>query len=964
MAENALTMVLRHLRRLVQRDGTVGCTDGRLLGQFIAAHDEKAFAALVQRHGPGVLGLCRRVLDNDHDAEDAFQATFLVLARKAMSVRNQAVLGSWLCGVAYKIAVRLRANAARRRYHEQQAGASAMMSTDPASIDPELRSVFDEVLQSLPQRYRLPVVLCYLEGKSCEEAAQQLQRPIGTIKSRLARARDLLRQRLAHRGVTVAPAALAATLSAAATPAAVSAALAENTVRAALGFLGASTAAPEAVVNLAEGALRIMARTRWKIAVALSFVLCAAGLGTGLLLVGAETDKPPARAEAARPVGDQKAQSARDAFGNLLPPGALARLGRVPRFWHAVTLALAPDGKTMASTGYLSGAVYLWDLTTGQEIRHWQVGGFERLAFSADGRLLATGLYDGSANSIHIWDVNTAKQQCLIKTGGWSFALSHDGKTLATGDNNQVTLWDIPSQKLIRRFAVNGSSDTLAFSPDGKRLAVGGRADWRAVGGDGNVSVHEVAAGKQLQQHKVNGPLSEVHSLAFAPDSKTVVWASGNDAPRAFVRNFQAGFLAVTEGPRLPLPPGQLGKLRGFSPNGRVLVLATDDHTLSVWDWTAGQVLRAFNDGPGRVQLVERQAGKVRKTINEVHWSRVRVADHGNVLADQSGAELAIWDVPTGKRRHPPRPPALHVAAFGPDSRTVVASSDELVHFCDPATGKEIRKVEVGGRLLAVSPDGKSLVVARQPGAALCDAATGQELAPLLVKPAGAKEARLEAPHLAAFSQDGKRLVLVHRASFPDAKDAKASSVRNAIAVWDVPGKRELWSKIEGWSHSVTSLCFAADGKAVAMGFDGEAILWDVETGKERHRWKNDEKIGPIPITPFVALAPDGRSAALATGSAIRFWEPATGRERKVAGFTGPLAYSPDGKMLAVLPDKDRDTICVLETATGKERFRFRGHQGAVRTLAFSPDGKALASDSDDTTVLIWDVSGTEIRAD
>src|SRR5262249_50355259 len=159
-------------------------------------HDESAFEALLLRHGPLVWGVCRRLLRDRADAEDAFQAAFLVLAQKAASVRAQGSVAGWLHGVAYRLALQARARSARRVAHERQAAAAAHPEPAPAAADPELRAVLDEELGQLPDRYRAPLVLCYFQGKTNAQAAQALGWPAGSISKRLARARELLRRRL------------------------------------------------------------------------------------------------------------------------------------------------------------------------------------------------------------------------------------------------------------------------------------------------------------------------------------------------------------------------------------------------------------------------------------------------------------------------------------------------------------------------------------------------------------------------------------------------------------------------------------------------------------------------------------------------------------------------------------------------------------------------------------------------
>ena len=196
-------------------------SDGALLDRYLtgdAAAAQQAFRALVEAHGPMVLGICRHILSEEHDAEDAFQATFLVLARKAGSIRNRRVLAGWLHEVAHRIAVKARVRVTRRRTLERQAMAMAPAPIENQQQDEtaawnELRPVLHDEVGRLPEKYRLPVILCYLEGKTNEEVAELLQWPVGTVKGRLSRARDLLRSRLMRRGLVLSAGFLLTALS-------------------------------------------------------------------------------------------------------------------------------------------------------------------------------------------------------------------------------------------------------------------------------------------------------------------------------------------------------------------------------------------------------------------------------------------------------------------------------------------------------------------------------------------------------------------------------------------------------------------------------------------------------------------------------------------------------------------------------------------------------------------------------
>ena len=203
MAKLPPELLIHHLRELAGAHLPENVSDAELVRRFADHRDEGAFAALLRRHGPMVLGVCRRVLGNAHDAEDAFQATFLVLARNAPAIRKRASVGSWLHGVARQVAVRARAAAARRQEREREAPPERPVPGPEADASwREVGTVLDEELGRLPDQYRAPLVLCYLGGLTRDEAAQRLGCPPGTLKSRLEQARERLQHRLVSRGLT------------------------------------------------------------------------------------------------------------------------------------------------------------------------------------------------------------------------------------------------------------------------------------------------------------------------------------------------------------------------------------------------------------------------------------------------------------------------------------------------------------------------------------------------------------------------------------------------------------------------------------------------------------------------------------------------------------------------------------------------------------------------------------------
>jgi RNA polymerase sigma factor (sigma-70 family) len=274
--------VFGHLRRLFSLQSPDDQSDSALLGRFVGQRDEAAFAKLLQRHGPLVLRVCQQVLEHPDDAEDAFQAAFLVLARQAGSIRQGESLPGWLYRVAYHIAVQARSRSVNRQVHEKQVAVMRPAESSEHNDWKDLWPIVHDEVNRLPAKYRSPLVLCYLNGMTNEEAADQLACPVGTVKTRLNRARDMLRDRLARRGVALAPVLLAGLLVPSTAKAGIPAALAETTVRAAglvaAGQSIAGVGVSAEVSALAEGALKALFVSKVK-AVAAAAVLMV-GLGS------------------------------------------------------------------------------------------------------------------------------------------------------------------------------------------------------------------------------------------------------------------------------------------------------------------------------------------------------------------------------------------------------------------------------------------------------------------------------------------------------------------------------------------------------------------------------------------------------------------------------------------------------------------------------------------------------------
>jgi RNA polymerase sigma factor (sigma-70 family) len=329
--------VLCHLHGLRQTQALAEAPDAQLVEWFARRHEEEPFVALLGRHGPMVWAVARRVLANVQDAEDVFQATFLVLARKADSVRKAGSVGSWLHGVAHRLALKARLQQTRRRSRERRAADMRQPRRLGETPWSEVQAALDTALGELPEKYRAALVLCYLEGKTQEEAARQFGCLLATLRARVARGRKLLRDRLAKGGLTLSTAGLAALLIASAAPAAAPAALAKAAVRAAVPFAAgqpAATLCSRQAAGLVAGGLRAMFLGKVQTATA---VLLAAGLVAGAAalaqrVTAANEGAKPAAKEAQPPAADARPQAADQ------DKDSLAYGGRV----------LGPDGRPVA----------------------------------------------------------------------------------------------------------------------------------------------------------------------------------------------------------------------------------------------------------------------------------------------------------------------------------------------------------------------------------------------------------------------------------------------------------------------------------------------------------------------------------------------------------------------------------------------------------------------------------------
>jgi RNA polymerase sigma factor (sigma-70 family) len=981
--------LFRDLLYLLRRQGASAegqpLTDGMLLQRFLDQRDEAAFQVLLERHGPMVLGVCRRVLGDTHLAEDALQATFFVLARRAGAIRKQASLASWLFGVAQRIAAKARAQSAARRDRERRA--ATMPQNEPLDelTWQELRTVLDEEIGRLPDQCRAALVLCHLEGKSQEQAAQELGWPKGTLARRLGKAQALLRGQLSRRGMALSAAALATALTEKATAAPLTALLALNIVKAAASVAAGKNVAAGILstqaLALAEETMKGMSAMKGKLL--LGILACGLVVGLGWAgyygLAGSDggPGTPPPKIAATPPQDKAADGPKKDLHGDPLPAGAVARMGQ-NRWLHGLSAnfaAILPDGKT-AVTVNTDGTIRLWEYPAGKEIRrieppgpvhtlggsgpsfvsaaltrdgktlarsvaggeivlHDLVSGKElpqrlqipsekgsltrkyvQLVFSPDGAQLAGLTGDGI---LKIWDWRTGKQLHSVVADGPSgfgggiprfLAYAPDGKLLATQNLNEdglvIKLWDPTTgieKRSIRFEAIDKSRGlALAFSPDSKILALVTAQ---------SVTLQDAASGKELGKFK--GELRPGTAIF------------GNDGTKLYI--FGADLIVewdVASGKVLRTcpaisPPIPMGAELALAPDGNTLVLAGRGPQFFA---LGGKDIVALNKLT--LPLVALQFMADGKTFLTGKGS------HGGLLDG-----VRLWDAGTGKDLGAGKwfPPGF--SALSPDGKVGVsvslqgAKGSSPVILFDPGTGKETGQITLHekelGVLLRFSPDSKVLAISQpvKQKLELYEVPSGKWQRTLDVKPSagkgGAGFVAPSPPQGLAFSADGKTLawcqpavsstlVLLDTATGQRIGQLTLPPLTN-------PPKGTFGGPAKLWPPGL-HLAFSADGRCLAVDLeDGTVALYELAAGQAR----------------------------------FTFGKKTAGRERRC------FAFSPDGKILA-LSGAD-GIIRLVDLQSGKEWDRFQGHTEGVNAVAFAPDGQTLASASDDSTALIWDVT-------
>jgi RNA polymerase sigma factor (sigma-70 family) len=904
-----------------------------LLAEFAAARDTDAFAALVHQFGPLVLGTCRRVLGPSADADDAFQGVFLALARHAARFRDAKALPAWLHRVSLRVALKLR--------RSRQPSVPLPEPADPA--DPfadvtwkDVRRVLDEELDRLPEKYRGPMVLCWLNGLTQDEAAGRLGVSLTTLKRWLEAGRELLRNRLLRRGVAPVvlaavvfePSGLRATVPAELTAAAARAAAG---VRPVVGVGLARLLAVSAVVAAVSLGLAVSARPTAPVAPPTGSVTAAAPVMATI----ADPPEPPA---------------------DTWPAGVVAQFGgsryQVPD--DCFFTAFSPDGKLLALTGRRLVWVYeaaTWRLVHKLAADDGDSGlDGDKITFSPDSRYLG---YVQNGRAAFLWEVRTGR---LIRRydhdgvpWGWTTycAFTRDGH-FALSDATHLRFHDPATGREVR--SVPGGR-VVALSPDAKVFIRFLNHDRARSDEPTELVFCDAATGRELHRSdKLARFGGGRNSLAYSPDSQTlaVVPPGGKDV-ELWDPTGRAPVATLT------IPAPVASRLYstpqvGFTPDGKT-IWARLDRSVARWDTATRRPLPPLEAGSG--------AG----------FSRVCPLPDGKTLLTPCGnGWVRVWDADTLKERPiPDRYQMFAFSALSRDGRTLaVGDSRGRIDLLDAVTGKWVRTLRESGDpvdWLVFSPDGGLLAVSDR--TRLGSGATAPSRVRVLRVGDGKEVWSLE-------DEDG---VYVFRPlGFATANRLIVTHYNENVRVWDIgTGKEELRLPVKSFAAVLSP-----DGKLLATDEPGGVlVLLDIATGREVRRVETDpdNRLGPRSRAfERLAWSGDGRVLVVALPEdRVAVIDPVAGKElRRFAVFTGEvpdefrrsvwqghhsirgLSLSADGKRLAAVA-LNGGYVAVWDTTTGKEVARLR-HDFDVDSTAITPDGKAVVTFGYHGVGYRWDV--------
>jgi RNA polymerase sigma factor (sigma-70 family) len=935
------------------------CGDRELLDRFAERRDERAFDALLGRHGPMVLGVCRRSVGDLHLADDVFQATFLVLAREAGRVRRRDSVASFLHGVARRLASKaLRVEAARAR--REAVAAERRAGRDPTWS--ELLLLLDEELARLPDQYREPLLLCYLQGCTQDEAAARLGWSLSTLRRRLDHGRDLLRERLVGLGVGVlaplTPTLREATLSAV--------------------FAEASGVAVSAsVLALADTAPAV---TTPRLVALLAMVALVATAAVAMQ----PTKEPPKAITAPEPPAAEPP----------LPRGAVARLGtlsfRHGRSWTDSNLTFTADGKRLVSAG--GGWVRLWNASNGEALVTIGDGGRGRTSpptvlATRDGqtaRILHPGAWaDGPTITWPIteYDLKTGKVLATrrITSPRWVETarglqvhvfeprdLSPDGKYLVVRNDSGLLVFDATAGRFLRFHEIQrgkrGWGDAaLAFHPDGKSMVMGHD--------DHQFTMFDLASGKPQRSFGIDAQETSVHHMAISPDGKWLATlgshehpTSGNPEADGFLRLWDLRRGTVVR--QLPIP--RSGFALGFG-GCQTLLFTPDSRTVIAGfggRFEFGGDVGAINSSVRTWEVATGKAG-LAWTGEPSIGATLAVRPDGEVMASMNEAGvIRLWNMRTGKEitRASGGPSALEALAFGKEGNTVLTVARDLsLREIDAATGRLLREHrDLGpGRHPRFSPSGMYLYA--ETSGVVKDKWRSQ------IRVWHAKDGKV------ALDHEGYASVV----SPDDERIAVADGNGETINVLDL-GTKQIAQTIEDPKGGIPKGFSDGGRKLVLVGND--LSEWDLKTGKQVRSWSlKDKKVfatrrrhSEHEPDRIMSLAFSRVGSRIAFGlrterKGIRKYPNGSGlvmvfemggnllREIDLgAEVPRALVFSPDGRRLAC---GGQWATLVWDIDTGKETHRFEGHRGQVNAVAFRPDGKRLATASEDSTVLVWDVS-------